>query len=193
MIGCFIKSSHLVAEMIFPGDIDVLIIPYDNDKLFISETLAVEVKIVRARFSKQGRAPNEFGFSQAEGALSYGFPYSSVAHLIVSDTSPSESWQTLLSARIANAKTGKIVDLKNIKVDAMPLNLIDRSFGRLKANRTHEGLGLIAAYVSIGRDGHWEPSGEPALRNKKTSPATLQGINDFYQNSYKQFFDTPKF
>ena len=193
MIGCFIKSSHLLSGMVFPGDIDLLVIPYDSDELLISETLAIEVKIVRARFSRQGKAPNEFGFSQAEGAISHGFPYSAVAHLIISDTSPAEEWQTLLSARVANSETGQLSKPKNVKVDTMPLNLIHRSFGRLKANCTHEALGLVAAYISIGMSGHWEPAGQPATRNEKISLTTLKAINDFYQNNYKQFMDIKKY
>jgi len=193
MIGYFIKSTHLIPEMTFPGDIDLLVIPYNDDRLLISETLAIEIKIVRARFSKQGKAPNEFGFSQAEGAISHGFPYSAVAHLIVSDKSPSENWETLLSARVADSVTGRLDNLKEIKIDAMPLNLIHRSFGRLRANRTHDSLGLLAAYISMESGGHWTPTGEPALKNKKTSHVALQSITDYYELNYRQFIDTPKY
>ena len=98
-----------------------------------------------------------------------------------------------LSARVANSETGQLSKPKNVKVDTMPLNLIHRSFGRLKANCTHEALGLVAAYISIGMSGHWEPAGQPATRNEKISLTTLKAINDFYQNNYKQFMDIKKY
>src|SRR5690349_15958157 len=91
MVGGFVRSANVLPAMSFPGDIDLLVIPYENDELVVSETLTIELKAVRAKFAKQGKSPNEYGFSQAKAMLSHGFPYSAVAHLITSDSSPEDS------------------------------------------------------------------------------------------------------
>ena len=88
MIAVEVESQEIVSDMKFPGDIDILIIPYEGNQLIVSDTLAVEVKVVRARFERQEKSPNQFVFSQAKSLLKYGFPFVAVVHLIVSDKSP---------------------------------------------------------------------------------------------------------
>ena len=83
-----VQMSLLKPAVRFPGDIDILIVPYENDFLQLDRVLAIEVKVVRASFEKQGRSPNDFGISQTKALLRAGFPYCAVAHLIVSDESP---------------------------------------------------------------------------------------------------------
>lgn len=193
MIGAFIPSKLIIPEMKFPGDFDLLIIPYNNDRLLISETLIVEIKIVRAKYIKQGKAPNEFGFSQANATLQNGFPYAAVAHLVTSDTSPIEEWREMLSATVADADTGKLEDLKEIAVDMRPFNLMLRSFGRLNSNCNDNSLGLLAAYISTENTGLWFPQGRPAKKNPLASMPTLRAIAEYYNANFKSFLDTPKY
>ena len=65
MIYPFAKSSGVVPDLNFPGDIDLLVIPYEDNQLIVSKTLAIELKIIRAKFTKQEKSPNDFGFSQS--------------------------------------------------------------------------------------------------------------------------------
>jgi len=193
MIGAFIPSQLIVPEMKFPGDVDLLIIPYSNDRLLISETLIIEIKIVRAKYIKQGKAPNEFGFSQAKATLKNGFPYAAVAHLITSDASPVEVWREMLSATVADADSGKLKDLEEIAVDMLPFDLMLRSFGRLNSNCDDNSLGLLAAYISTENTGMWFPQGRPAKKNPLASMSTLRAIAEYYNANFKSFLDTPKY
>lgn len=193
MIGMCVPSAHIIPELTFPGDIDLLVIPYDDDQLLVSETLAIEVKVVRAKYSKQGKAPNEFGFSQAKAILAAGFPYSAVAHLIVSDNSPVSAWEGLMAAKVLDVETGRLRIFESIRVDTMPSNLISRSFGRLQANCTHKSLGLLAAHISFDSGGFWSPLTKPAEKNTRVSSVALNSIAEFYAKNFRQFMDTPKY
>lgn len=192
LIAPFVPTSAIIEGASFPGDIDLLIIPYDEETLLLSAALAIEVKVVRAKYSKQGKAPNEFGFSQANAIFSQGIPYAAVAHLIVSDTSPTGQWRVMHAAQVVNAETGEIGELQEVRVDMLPADLIDRSFGRLSANCSHDSLGLVAAYVSFERNGFWMPTSRRATKNTEVSQSTLAGLERFYNENYRYFLDTPK-
>lgn len=191
MVGGFIRSENILPGMSFPGDIDLLVIPYQNDELVVSETLVVEIKAVRAKFSKQGKSPNEFGFSQSKAMFSHGFPYSAVAHLITSDTSPENSWRPVLMTRVIDPDIGTAEDPWSISADLLPADLIARCFGRLRANCDDDHLGLLAAYIDD--DGVWWPSARPARRNPNIAAKTLLGIATFYEKRFQQFMDIPKY
>lgn len=195
MIGAFIPSAQIDQGITFPGDIDLLVIPYEDDHLILSATLAIEVKIVRAKYAKQSKAPNEFGFSQAKATLSHGFPFAAVAHLITSDESPEDAWGDVLIAQLVDANTGGLDFLEETKRDLMPTDLISRSFGRLNANCDHDYLGLLAAYVHRGNsaNGIWSPSAKAATRSLQTSESTLEAIAQYYRRNFRNFMDTPKY
>lgn len=57
-----------------PGDIDLLIVPYENDDLILHRAVAMEIKALRVRHLRKGKSPNQFGFSQASSLLELGFP-----------------------------------------------------------------------------------------------------------------------
>jgi hypothetical protein len=194
MIGGFVPSAGLMPTLIFPGDIDLLVIPYEKEELVISETLVIELKAVRAKFAKQGKSPNEYGFSQAKAMLSHGFPYSAVGHLITSDDSPRDSWRKVLVTRIIDARAGTVEDPWETSADMLPSDLIDRCFGRLNANCDRGELGLVAAYIKDdGNDRMWSPSTKPAIKNPSVSQATLDAIAAYYEKNFKRFMDTPKY
>ena len=143
----FVPSSEVISDMSFPGDINLLVIPYEGDDLVIARTLAIEIKVVRASFENQGKSPDRFGFSQAQSLLDHGFPYAGVLHLIVSDTSPEDAWEEVQVARVIDEE-GRVEFVGTTKADMMPANLISRSYGRLKANRQNETIGIIGSYFA---------------------------------------------
>jgi hypothetical protein len=190
MVGAFIPSTDILPDLRFPGDIDLLVIPYAGDELVISETLVVELKAVRASFAKQGKSPNEFGFSQATALFSTGFPYAAVGHLITSDDSPEDSWRRVLVARIIDPEAGTVEDPQEVSADMLPSDLIARCFGRMKANCNNASLGFFAAYVS---DGGWFPQASAARKNPIVSPQVCEAIGRYYEANYAKFMDIPKF
>jgi len=53
MIAHSVPSREISPVIIFPGDIDLLVIPCVGDELIVDQALAIEVKIVRARFKRR--------------------------------------------------------------------------------------------------------------------------------------------
>jgi hypothetical protein len=203
--GVFIKPL-IPTRCIFtgrdkPGDIDLLIIPYEGNQLVLERVLAIEFKVIRASFQKQGRSPNDYGFSQAESLLSLGLPYVAVGHLIVSDESPEKYWQEILCCKVLD-EDGLLSQPWPVRVDTMPSRLVERAHGRLLANRTHRSLGLLAAYLTFSGDPAMYrrdqestkvPSGSPALLNPKRSKEALDAVAGHFEQNYKSFFRTPRF
>ncbi|MGJ7502813.1 hypothetical protein ACSFBF_20805 [Variovorax sp. ZT5P49] len=189
-IAPFVPSAAVLPRMNFPGDIDLLIIPYDGDELVLSMTLAVELKVIRATFTKQGKSPNEFGFSQGAALLAHGFPYAAVGHLIVSDMSPESHWRQMLKVIVLDPDSGRVSTPEDILVDMMPSDLLTRSHGRMLANCSEQRLGTFTAYLS--GNGTWMPEGRRASANAAADPATLEGVRRYYELNYNQFLDTPR-
>lgn len=193
LIGVCVPTGLIIPGVRFPGDIDLLVIPYEADRLIVSETLAIEVKVVRATYSKQSKAPNEFGFSQANATLSHGFPYSAVAHIIACDTSPRESWREVYIVEIKDPDTGELGKFWKIRADMLPGALMDRTSGRLNAHSNNAAIGLLSAYVSYDSDGFWLPWTKPATRNPKSSIHTFENIGNYYKKYFRNFVDIPKY
>lgn len=193
MIAPFTMTHDIFPDRKFPGDVDLLVIPYENDELVLSRTLAIELKVVRATYLKQSKSPNDYGFSQALGLLDFGLPYAAVGHLIVSDVSPKDAWRTTSVATVISAEDGRISPLREIQMDLMPLDLLRRSFGRLSANTPNDQLGFFAVYLSDDRNHHWEPEGKVAMLNSKYSHESLDQIAQYYDQNPDRFFMTPRF
>lgn len=191
MIATAVPSRDLLPEMSYPGDIDLLVIPYQKNYLLIDQTLVIEVKIVRARFQAQGKSPNDFGFSQAEGLLRHGFPFVAVAHLIVSDRSPPTAWRSMLVADVLDADSGRVGDLREVFVDMMPADLIRRSYGRMLQRCPSNWIGLLSAYA--GDRGTWFPDGRAAENNPEMNRDTLNAIAHFYSENFWRFRDLPRY
>ncbi len=188
-IAPFVLSNKVLKGMQFPGDIDLLVIPYQGNNLILTRSIAMELKIVRATFAKQGKSPSEYGFSQATALLSHGFPYVAVCHLVISDISPPKAWRSVLITKVLD-DFGHASTPQEFYSDMMPGDLLERSFGRLIANCPNKLLGLFTAYPS--EDQLWFPHGRPALRNGQLKPNTLYSIYEFFCLNYKSFLDTPR-
>lgn len=191
MIATAVPSRDLLPAMSSPGDVDLLVIPYRKNYLLIDQTLAIEVKIVRARFEAQDRSPNDFGFSQAKGLLRHGFPFVAVAHLIVSDRSPPMAWKSMFIADVLNADSGRISGFREFFVDMMPADLMRRSYGRMLQHCSSDRIGLLAAYA--GNQGTWFPIGMAAKKNLEVNRDTLNAIADYYGENFWRFRDLPRY
>ena len=197
LIRPLVPTRDLFLEGVRPGDIDLLIIPYEDDDLILHRVMAIEAKAVRSTFARQGKSPNEFGFSQASALFELGIPYVAVAHLIVSDQSPEEFWREVGLARVLD-KEGRAELLDNRRIDLMPVDLIVRTFGRLRRNCTSPELGLVSAYLDFNliqtlEHSVWHPECQAASLNPKTSTSTLEAIAEFYHANALSFLDNPRY
>lgn len=199
LIDILVDSKRLHPELIMPGDVDMLIIPYTKRTINFSQSLAIEAKVIRASFEKQNKSPNQFGFSQAKGLLNIGFPYVAVMHIIVSDISPSQSWQEILVGTVQSNDT--IVGLTKCFSDPLPIKLLDRALGRLIHHRTDEHIGVLAHYVATRQhngmndfcEGMYQPTGQVCTINPKTNPQLIAGMTAYYQQNWRWFLNTPRY
>lgn len=189
-ISPFVPSDQILSKMRFPGDIDLLIIPYEEDRLITSRTLAVELKVIRASYERQGRSPNRFGFSQALSLLDHGFPRVAVIHLYTSDESPESAWRDVEIARIVDVDSGRVELQGRIKADLMPVDLITRGFGRLKSNRPDDRIGVVSAYFS--ERSRWDPMGACYELNPNAKAEVMEAVGSYFQTNFERFMDIPR-
>lgn len=195
-----VETTKLQPGVSRPGDIDLLIIPYEGDALILHRIVAMEIKVVRATFAKQGKAPNDMGFSQARALSALGFPYVALAHLIVSDRSPREMWRKMNVARVLDSD-GRVEFLPSILADWLPIDLMNRSFGRLvKATSEQTRIGLVAAYLGSDDDEiakrakpMWFPATRKAQLNPDTQRSLLTSVADLFTRAPQLFLDNPRY
>lgn len=193
-------SKDLSPEAKYPGDIDLLVIPYEKDELILDRVVAIEIKAVRANYLKQGKSPNDYGISQAEGLTAMGFPYAAVAHLIVSDQSPRTAWRKTAVARVIE-QNDKVEMLPEQEMDMMPVDLMMRAFGRIEKQASESRLGIVAAYVGssesdlVGASAGgtiWMPHCRSAQRNQAVCPRLLDNIAAYFDQFPNRFINTPR-
>jgi hypothetical protein len=179
-----------------PGDIDILVMPYHRDELILDQILAIEVKVIRASFLKQGKSPNEYGFSQASSLLELGFPYAAVVHLITSDKSPRQAWEETYFTTVLD-NSGRVAAPQKIRTDLLSSNLVQRAYGRLLKNSTHPEIGFAAAYLYDALEKNdtrilCMPFGQDALRNPQRKSQTMRAAAEYFHRHALQAFDNPR-
>jgi len=193
-----VTTAKVVPNAVRPGDIDLLIIPYHDRELILERTLAIEIKAIRATYEKQGRSPNDYGFSQADALSALGFPYVAVLHLIISNESPEHAWRMMTPARVLD-EYGRVELLQPQPFDMLPSDLMNRAYGRLLANSKTFSHGLAAVYVDRWlRQGNerlpstnlWFPSCRPALFNPRNSQDLMDSVANYYEQNKHSFFAT---
>ncbi len=169
--------------------------------MILDRIVAMEMKVVRASFVRQGKSPNEMGHSQAQALLDLGFPYVAVVHLIVSDQSPEHAWEPMMRTLVLDEE-GRCAPLENVLVDKMPYNLMARAIDRLRSTRKNPAIGLVAAFFGasdadfLGRprgDNMWYPDVLKGQRNANMKLSTLHSVANFFERDCRQFMDTPRF
>jgi len=191
LVACNLSSKEIDTSITVPGDIDILVIPYTPEELILSRILAIEVKAVRGKFSRQGKSPNSYGFSQAAGLKAAGFPYVAVAHLIVSDESPMPAWRPTPLAR-AIGNFGRLSELDEALVDCLPVDLADRTYGRMEKNCKDDALGLLCLYLSRDRGTTYFPRTRECKWNRFDSKI-LDGVAKYYDRNAVTFLATLRY
>lgn len=182
-----VRSRELSPDLLYPGDIDLLAIPYEDDGLILSRTLALEIKVIRATYANQKKSPNRFGFSQVRGLVDFGFPYVGVAHLIVADDGPQSEYVEYLAALCIK---GKVVEINPTMADSLHVNLEERAYGRLKANCPDSRIGYFTECIYPGRI--YVPYGQ-RCESFGYTPSCLDAIAQCYYRETATFLRLPRF
>lgn len=88
--GLYIGINLLRKEFGFdknekPGDFDLIIIPYNENKIIFERTGACEVKVVRPTRKTVLKNANSLGRTQLNGLIKDGFPFVGLIHLSMSE------------------------------------------------------------------------------------------------------------
>ena len=88
--GCYITKNILRQNLGFkkgdkPGDFDIIIIPFSNEKIFFERTIAIEIKIVRPTRLNPKKSPTSLGITQLNGLINDGFPFISLIHICMTE------------------------------------------------------------------------------------------------------------
>lgn len=83
--GYYVYQNILRSELGFnknikPGDFDLIIIPFNNEKIYFERTASFEVKVVRPTRLKPKKNSNSLGISQVWGLINDGFPLVGLIH-----------------------------------------------------------------------------------------------------------------
>lgn len=189
MVTMSVPIQKIKSELSFPGDIDILVIPYENDFLLLSLTTVVEIKILRAEKKRLGKSPNRFGFSQASALLEHGFPYVALGHVIVTDDERDEPNREMLLARVGHQKS--ITSLTPIAEDAFEVDVCNRTHGRLERNTPNDDIGLFAMNFDGSRV--FEALGKACRFNPDYDSRLLNGIQRFYEENADVFIEIPRY
>lgn len=184
-----VPTQKVKSKLSFPGDIDILVIPYENDFLLPSLTTVIEIKILRAEKRRLGKSPNQFGFSQASALLKHGFPYVALGHVIVTDDVRDEPNREMLLARVGHQKS--ITSLTPIAEDAFEIDLCNRTYGRLASNTPNDSIGLFAMNFDGSRV--FEALGKACRFNPNYNSRLLSGIQKFYEENTDIFIEIPRY
>ncbi len=189
MVTMSVPIQKLTSGLSFPGDIDILTIPYEGNYLIPSLAMVVEIKVLRAEKRRLGKSPNQFGFSQASSLLQHGFPYVAVGHVIVTDDVRDEPNREMLLARIGSKNS--IASLDVIVEDAFEVDLCNRTYGRLVSNTVDDNIGLF----SMNFDGLrvFEALGKACKFNPQYDSGLLDRIQGFYEQNTDIFFEIPRY
>lgn len=189
MVTMSVPIQKIVSGLSFPGDIDILAIPYKGNYLFPSLTAVVEIKVLRAEKRRLGKSPHRFGFSQASALLEYGFPYVALGHVIVTDDLRDEPNREMLLAKIGHQES--IASLTPIVEDTFEMDLCNRTYGRLMSNTPNDSIGLFAmnfdgvrVFEALGRACRFNPNYDSEL---------LSEIQKFYAENTDIFLEVPRY
>lgn len=68
-----------------PGDFDIILIPFNKEKIYFERTAIYEVKIVRPTRNKPGKSPSSLGITQVNGLINDGFPLVGLMHITMTE------------------------------------------------------------------------------------------------------------
>lgn len=67
------------------GDYDIIVIPYDDDRVLFERVGVCEVKIVRPTRNNPSKNANSMGITQVKGLIEDGFPFVGLIHVCMSE------------------------------------------------------------------------------------------------------------
>jgi hypothetical protein len=165
--GCYCLTNFLVKDVGLhiqgkPGEIDILLLPFDRYKVYYEKCSVFEVKIAKPHSENITKGANSDGYSQAIGLVKAGFPYVRLIHIIASQPLPNEQKPEIkFMKRPANIEEqpGRILpgidEFELVKWDWLPFYGRDIQMKRLLSYDIPKYVGLKVITMNFYADGSY--------------------------------------
>lgn len=162
--GFYLKFETLREKLGFdkndkPGDFDILLIPFSDEKIYFERTCALEVKIIRPNRKNPKKAPNSYGIKQINGLISDGFPLIGLIHICMTEPLMENEKRTtkldLTPFDIDNPKNNESFMKKavNIKFDHFSQYSAENQMKRLVSKDIPKYVGIMTVGVNVTEKG----------------------------------------
>lgn len=162
--GCYCLTNVLTKNIGLnsiekPGEIDIILIPFDSTNIYYDKTSAFEVKILKPTAEKITKGPNSDGYSQTMGLVKLGFPYIGLIHIVVSKPLPEiEKREIQFFKRPANLEDvsddiPKVEEYEMIKWDWLPFYSETNQKKRLLSYDFPKYVGLKTLTMNFYKNG----------------------------------------
>lgn len=188
-----------------PGDFDLIIIPYGENKIFFERTGACEVKVVRPTRKKPLKNANSLGRTQLNGLIKDGFPFVGLMHLSMSEPLKDFEKSTLDYCTIkANSgkkpEEGKIHEdyFVKVKVDTFQWFSVDKQLKRLLSSEIPKYAALLCFGLTKRNENEFliESVSEKftdyqkGYFNPNLKEETIEKVRKHFKNNKPKYFDT---
>ncbi len=182
-----------LAPELKPGDIDLLIIPFNESRYYFDRAIAIEVKVLRPTIAKPSRNVNSMGFNQTTGLLQDGFPFIGLLHIAIPEATPAEFCWDVPMIDNTLGPNGELVETgKRVAMDPFPIITAQRQEGRINALDLPEEAGFNSIGLNLSLDGEnfsggtvgFEKTGRP---NPLLSQEIMEAIEKYLNNHRGSF------
>ena len=176
-----------------PGDIDILLIPFNDCQYHFERSVAIEVKVLRPTISKPSRNVNSMGFKQVLGLLRDGFPFVGLLHIAVPETTPTELCWNIPVIANAIGSNGELVETgERVAMDPFPITTAQRQEGRINALDLPVEAGFNSIGFNLSPDGEGFSGGTVGFDkmgklNPQVSQELLEAIEAYLINNIGSF------
>lgn len=176
-----------------PGDIDLLIIPFNDFRYFFDRSIAIEVKVLRPTIAKPSRNVNSMGLRQTLGLLRDGFPFVGLIHIAIPESTPSELVWDVPVISDTLGPNGELIETgRSIAIDPFPVVTAERQEGRINTMGLPIEIGFSSTGLALSADGDRISGGtvglsRTGLPNPNFSQSLLGDIEKYFINNRESF------
>lgn len=188
-----------------PGDFDLIVIPYTEEKIHFERTGACEVKVVRPTRKKPLKNANSLGRTQLKGIINDGFPFVGLMHLSMSEPlkeheKPTIDYCTIGANSGEKPEEGKTYEdyLVKVKIDTFQWFSVDKQMKRLLSSEIPKYATLICLGLTKRNDDEFviesvseKYSGyQKGYFNPNLKKQTIEKVKEHFYNNRLKYIDT---
>jgi len=203
--GFYIASNILREELGFnnltkPGDFDILLIPFSDNKVHFERTCAIEVKVVRPTRSKPKKNANSMGEEQVYGLINDGFPLVGLIHICMAEPLKENEKQRIKFIKGGIGEGASQIplderDTEDIFIDYFSGASSVNQMKRLISKGFPKYVGLFTFGLNIGEDNtkrlsfdqEFNVKYEAGYFNPKKSEQTIERIEKYWTYNKEKF------